>query len=434
MAYQKEHWFFDTLFDGDKVTRKLCGIENFREKFIEMYERFVAAQIRQAAPAVFEKVVTYFQKMKDEWAWDPDQECYIQEEMVESVNTIVRRIVNEGRETRYPMTVDKILLRDDVNDVIKRCRCPTTTTESAKLLLLNLMEGMSKNLIEQVHVTSQAKLYRRFRELGSRIVKVVLFVVRRFLDQTKKALDAIIKQEGRCPDEELKHDLVSCAKSELKNFAKIVEDLPHLPARYMEREPPDYLQHAKPIEIKIKPPFRFVCDPSGIVTPLTASEYCKIPAGSVVLAIGGQQFSQTVLLECSNSAELDLVSFEYVVPGLRIVPDNIDATIWLYHHDYVSNEYLHERERFHCHRRAAELLVLLFDDETKDHGYAISEREQFENMEGGKQLVLLEKVPGEDRGDWYEVNYKKRPVRPSNAGPQIIPDVEWPGTCCSEGC
>jgi DNA repair exonuclease SbcCD ATPase subunit len=77
--------------------------------------------------------------------------------------------------------------------------------------------------------------------------------------------------------------------------------------------------------------------------------------------------------------------------------------------------------------------VLLFDDETKDHGHPIAERKQFEDMEGGKQLILLEKEPGEDR-DWYAGNYKKRPVRPSNAGPQIIPDCELPGTCCSEGC
>eukprot|EP01047_Picozoa_sp_COSAG01_P029669 COSAG01_NODE_2042_length_8567_cov_430.763935_2_plen_716_part_00 len=431
MANQKENWFFDTLFDDDEDTRELCGIGNFREKFIEMYEHFVAAQIKLAAPAVFKKVVAFCQHMKDTWAWEPAQEDFAdQKVIIQQLNDMVKTIVNKGRETCYPMTVHDILLRKDVNDCLQNCRRSTTTTQNTKKQLLYLMATVSKTLIEQVHAASQAKEYKRFLELGSQIVKVILFVIHRFMVRAEEALDAVINQEGRCIDEEKKEELVSCAKCELKYLAKVVEGLPHLETRYMAVETlPKFLQHAESQFVEIQPPFRFVCDPEGIVTLLPGYE--QIPTDSIVLAINSKKFSQTVMLESSNAA--GPVSFEYVVPGRRIVPDNIDATQWLYHHDYVSNEYLHERERFHCHRRAAEILVLLFDDETRDHGHPISERKQFEDMEGGKQLVLLEKKPGEDR-DWYARKYKKRPVRPSNAGPQIIPDVELPGTCCSEGC
>jgi hypothetical protein len=376
--------------------------------------------------------------MKDTWAWEPAQEDFAdQKVIIQQLNDMVKTIVNKGRETCYPMTVHDILLRKDVNDCLQKCRLSKTTTQNTKGNLLNLMATVSKNLIEQAHAASQAKEYKRFLKLGSQIVKVILFVIRRFMVHAEEALDAVIRsnQEGRCTDEESKQELVSCAKCELKYLAKVVEGLPYLETRYMAVEtPPEFLQHAKSQVVEIEPPFRFVCDPEGIVTLLPGSEHCKIPTDftdSIVLAINSKKFSQTVMLESSNAA--GPVSFEYVVPGRRMVPDNIDATEWLYHHEYVSNQYLHERERFHCHRRAAEILVLLFDDETKDHGHPIAERKQFEDMEGGKQLILLEKEPGEDR-DWYAGNYKKRPVRPSNAGPQIIPDCELPGTCCSEGC
>ena len=49
----KETWYFNTLFEHDQRLRDLCGITNFRAKLVELYEQFVAAQIKNAAPKVF---------------------------------------------------------------------------------------------------------------------------------------------------------------------------------------------------------------------------------------------------------------------------------------------------------------------------------------------------------------------------------------------
>ena len=120
-ACQKETWFFNELFADDPETRKLCGIENFRGKVVELYESFVAHQIRKAAPKIFTKVSMYGQHMETEWAWKPQQESYEDKKlMMGQLNEMIHEMISIGsKETSLPVTLAEILMREDVVDVIK---------------------------------------------------------------------------------------------------------------------------------------------------------------------------------------------------------------------------------------------------------------------------------------------------------------------------
>ena len=162
-ACRKEAWFFDTLF-GKPVAapgpRDLCGIVNFRAQLVELYEQFVAAQIKLAAPAVFTKAVEYGKHMLKEWAWKADEECYEDSErMMEELKDMIRAIVQSGKATSQPTSVVEILLREDVRDCIEECRkrarqTPRSALQNSKQDLLYLMASVTANLIEQVHAAT----------------------------------------------------------------------------------------------------------------------------------------------------------------------------------------------------------------------------------------------------------------------------------------
>ena len=125
-ACVKEKWFFDELFKDDPETRDRCGVDKFRDKLVEMYEGFVASQIKRAAPKVFDKVCRYGNRMRDDWAWEAQQECYEnKQKMMDSLSQSINDVVNIGKTTSEPTTVVDILLRQDVRDCIERCskRC-----------------------------------------------------------------------------------------------------------------------------------------------------------------------------------------------------------------------------------------------------------------------------------------------------------------------
>jgi hypothetical protein len=446
-ACKKEKWFFDTLFppglEQDEATRQMCGIGNFRSKLVDRYEKFVAKQIKLAAPKVFAKVVVYGKHMSEAWAWEAEQECYEdKEKMLQVLAEMINEMATIGKDSSEPTSVINILLRDDVQQCIQRCRervDPSTALEHSKLDLMKLMATVSAKLIEQVHLASQQLKYKRFLTLGKRMVKVMVFVSRQFFVVTERQLDAVIATEEEryqhipChtrPIQEMINSLVSCAKSELSRLAQLIEDFPTLSPRYMVVDPPAFLEHTRPKIAELKPPFGFVCSSDGLVNSVVDADRCAIPKGSTVLQIDGRDFTQSAMLESANQPRP--VRFAYSTPGCGVVPDSLEITKWMYHHQHVSRVYLEERERFLCHRRAAEILVLLFDEETAGG----AERAAFEGMQGGKQLVLLESEAGDD---WYERNYHGgRPNLPpdaaANGSMSLSFQIELPGTCCTNGC
>jgi hypothetical protein len=446
-ACKKEKWFFDTLFppglEQDEATRQMCGIGNFRSKLVDRYEKFVAKQIKLAAPKVFAKVVDCGKHMSEAWAWEAGQECYEdKEKMLQILTEMIKEMATIGKDSSEPTSVMDILLRDDVQQCIQRCRervDPSTALEHSKLDLMKLMATVSAKLIEQVHLASQQLKYKRFLTLGKRMVKVMVFVSRQFFVVTERQLDAVIATEEEryqhipChtrPIQEMINSLVSCAKSELSRLAQLIEDFPTLSPRYMVVDPPAFLEHTRPKIAELKPPFGFVCSSDGLVNSVVDADRCAIPKGSTVLQIDGRDFTQSAMLESANQPRP--VRFAYSTPGCGVVPDSLEITKWMYHHQHVSRVYLEERERFLCHRRAAEILVLLFDEETAGG----AERAAFEGMQGGKQLVLLESEAGDD---WYERNYHGgRPNLPpdaaANGSMSLSFQIELPGTCCTNGC
>ena len=439
-ARKKETWFFNTLFAGDEDTRQLCGIGNFRSKLVELYEQFVTTEIKKAAPKVFTKVIEYGKHMSTEWAWRADQECYEnQEMMMEQLKEMIHEMVNIGKQTSEPTSVVEILLRKDVQECIDRCRLqldPASALETSKMELMKLLATVSAKLIEQVHAASHLSQFRRFVTMGEHMVKVLVFLVRQFLDLAEAKFDEVIEKEQkryqdvdseRIPVQEMVNSLVACAKSELHRLAKMVEDLPALPAwcfasadvAMLDSAP--FLEHARPLTVEIEPPFAFTCDESGMVKTVADAEWCAIPGGSTVIQIDGTKFSLSAMLELTSESRP--VQFTYSVPGCTVITDDLEVTKWMYHHEHVSHEYLEQRERFLCHRRAAEIIVLVFNAETADH----NARAGFESMQGGRQLIRLD--PGGDP-DFYSGYAGERPARRRDFPFQFA----LRGACCTEGC
>eukprot|EP01046_Picozoa_sp_COSAG06_P019700 COSAG06_NODE_1414_length_9536_cov_28.536717_3_plen_706_part_00 len=461
-ACQKEQWFFEELCGNTEFSdiQHLCGIDSFRRKLVGMYERFVAAQIKLAAPRVFAKVVSYGSHMSETWAWEAEQECYEDKHrMAKEVKKLINDTVTIGKETSKPTSRIEILLREDVAECIEECkdhvhRDQTHALENTKRSLVKLMANVGENLLEQVHTASHQTRFRRFLTMGTHIVQVIAFIVRQFLQKAEARFDKTIEEEEkrfqdleswRRPVEGMVGSLISCGTSELSQLATVIDNLPELPVQYMVMDPPSFLEHAKPQVKKIQPDqtnphgaFGFVCDSSGLVSATDGS----IPRGSTVIQIDDGPFDLSSLLELSTKARP--VHFAYSVTGCSVISNDADVTTpWLHYPEHVSLEFLEERERFLCHRRAAELLALVFHAETtRSNGNAIPARVEFEEMvcdesrdEQGDLVRVSRQLVHLDHGDdpdWYQRNYHgERPSLPVVPTELIIPQ---PGTCCTYGC
>lgn len=439
-AARKECWFFDQLL-GDSDTRDMCGISNFRLRLVELYESFVANQIQLAAPRVLQIVNSTAQHMRDTWAWSPEQESYEdQDKLLSQLKKMINDCVNIGRSrTAKPTSVLDILLRQDVCDTFNRCRMrldPSTAVDDSKQDILWLMASVASNLIEQVHAATQLLGYRGYFAIAEHLVKVVVFLTERFLAQVERKLDSTVEevreryqhatQSGydTNPVQETLNSLVSCGQSELLQLAAMIEGLPYLPSQYMPINPPEFLLHAKPQTVELEPPFGFVCDASGRVIASNDSQH-DIPIGASIVQMQGGEFTLARMLEISTGTQP--VKFAYAHPGICIIPDDPGLGKWISHQEFVSEAFLEERERFLCVRRAAETLVLVFDQETSN----LRERADFEQLIDGQRLIRLEPKPGTDTG-WYTRNYHG--TRPKNQTSSFELVVDEPGFCCTEGC
>eukprot|EP01044_Picomonas_judraskeda_P000871 COSAG03_NODE_43_length_17034_cov_9.679953_9_plen_799_part_00 len=431
VACQKEAWFFDELFRDDDDMRELCDISNFRRKLVELYEQFVTVQIMAAAPLVFGKVISCKQEMSERWAWEFEEECYHDEDLMETrLSEQIHELVTIGVTTSKPMSsaYSEVLFRDDVMECFEKCRReadPDAAGENSKRHILGLMANMLADFVEKVHAF--AGKFRRFISLVEHIIKVLVFLSSRFLALAEQALDVVIRDRpaGGVP---VLASIIACAKSELLGLATMVEELPLLPARYLTLDLPEYLEHAKPRCTTAVYPFGFDYNTDGLVTRVTDAERCKIPVGATIVQINDKRFTlQNMMLEASHSGHP--VRFAFSPPGCSIVPCGL-AFKWLYHSEHVSREYLVERERFLGYRRAAENLSLTFDEETEDD----ATRMDFERMQAGHSLVRLRN----DDPDWYQPpRYHGARAKMRRAGERKALEglqVSQPTWCCTEGC
>jgi hypothetical protein len=439
-AHRKEKWFFDTLFADDLKMRELCDINNFRRKLVSLYEEFVAAQIKLAAPRVFDKVVEYCRYMWTKWDWGTWQECFENSHMVKyHLDRLIQGMVRNGKKTSLPTSAAEILIRQDVLKCAAKCSSqfldPATALQNTKQEYIRLMANVTENLIEQVHCsTSQCKEFKRYMSLGCHVVKVIVFIVEQFLEQAEETFDKLISHEEERyqhveihmrPVEGMVCSLIKCGQSQLAQLGAIIDNLPLLPTQYILLDPPKVLEHATPKVETLRAPFGLTCDASGVVS----SSVAKVPTGSIIVQIAGAKFSLELMLEMSNST--DPVRFAYVEPDCSIISDdaNVSAPL-LYHEEHVSCEFLQERERFQSLRRAAELLTLVFNSETTRFGKPIAERGEFEQMVHGCMLICLHPTDGDDP-DWYKENHHGT-LPPPVYNSDFV--VKQPGMCCTIGC
>lgn len=392
---------------------------------------------------MFAKVVKYGNYMNSKWDWHAQQECYEDPyAMVLELNKLVQGMVASGKLTRLPTSAAEILIRDDVLECATECSNfidRPTALQNTKKKYIKLMANVGETLIEQVHWSTKQLKYKRFVSLSCHLVKVIVFIVKEFLEQTEEAFDSLISEEEKKyehldiserPVEGMVGSLIKCGQSQLSQLGAIIDNLPVLPSRFMRLDPPDFLEHATPKVEMLAAPFGLICNASGLVTSSTG----KISPGSTIVQIGGTKFSLELMLEMSNSPAP--VKFAYVQSGCSIISDDVDVgTPFLYHEAHVSSEFLEERERFLCHRRAAELLVLVFDKETtRPSGKPIAERGNFERLVHGRKLVCLDPTCGNDP-DWYKQNHNgtlpsKKPT--GSNGMDFV--IKLSGMCCTPGC
>jgi|EP01049_Picozoa_sp_SAG25_P006804 hypothetical protein len=541
-ARRKESWFFDTLFRDDEEMKDLCGINNLRAMVIDLYDTVVSEQIKLDAPDLFRKTITFGTRMKDEWNWSPDEECYENSAaMMQKVHSMINAMVNTGKSTSKPCTVEEILIREDVTNCFAQClatantqhHSPQGTTadparsvmENCKRHLLELMDQVVRDLVANVHMASKSSHFKRFLTIGAQLVRVMVYLASQCFKQVQAQLDdeiaRLLKKHAKRQHDlkKLTQAFVRFSKRQLIAVAQMVHEFPRLPTRYLSLEPPSFLAHAEPITVALTVPFSFICNTGGEVINVVDAKKAPIPIGAtirqfealwperpveetkfteqrfeelqdhngpvlVTFISGKVQQSKLITPDhgrgpfgflCNEAGRIeeitqpecpvprsarithlqamtpkqsakqeysienlssfeggDLILVTYLPPNMFVISSDPKEklTEWLYHKDHVRHVYLEERETFLSFRRAAEIITLVFHEETD----GVQARGEFERMcrgQYGAKSRDRRLVHVETRG--FKIRPSPLPRSDIESGLMLQKDVHG-SSCSTPGC
>jgi hypothetical protein len=441
-ACQKETWFFDTLFKvdtstGDDETRRLCGINNLRDKLVDTYAQLVARQMQRAAPVIFRNIVEHKETiMVRKWGWEFTLESFENPyQMLTEVAKTIRELIDAARQSGLPTARHKILLREDVNAVFDQCRALVAAKladdkllENCKRYLKSLVRDIWKEFIEQVqNIVVSTQRLGRLTKLCEHVVKMLTVLAKICLKKVDTYVTDFISSEelndsAMPPHTKIELLLNECAQEMLVDVGNIFEGLPNLPAQDLNRleQLPECLAYADvstKLRAEIEQPFGFQCDERGKVIMVTDPIRCKIPHGAIICQVQTKNDHAAVDYSDQHMKKIagveGPVKFTYQPITCPIIGNDKTLAKWLYHKDDVSHEYLEDRENFLQYIRAGDLLCSVFQEQTS----MIPERGTFESI--GVKIL-----------DVSEYRGQKLVVPPLTGGAQFV----LAGECCSEGC
>ena len=345
-----------------------------------------------------------------EWGWEPDEERY---DDPEAQRAFIKRLIQELMNAGNVFTPEHVLQRREVVDSLNAAKEACTSTlrnrfSPDKAALMKPVQDLAEYLKKQVNSTAARNRFRRFPLLTRPVQQTVAAFMQVFVAKFGYLLDEEITRVRFIHDnmlEDQRHvarddcvsSLVVFVQKNLVNLATLTQDLPEIPDEYLSEEPPDALQHTRLITLplrkddidRLRVDDQFVLTENldrGLEVPSVqmgasaraepepepepsprshSSSRTIIASGSKIIkvnsvhcktqgGVGGLQRVQDLVAD----NEWAVIAY---VESSRVVADHVPAiTNWL-RPDSLLREYKKARDRFMRHRRAAELLVIVFD-------------------------------------------------------------------------
>eukprot|EP01047_Picozoa_sp_COSAG01_P053948 COSAG01_NODE_5839_length_4003_cov_2.371414_1_plen_783_part_00 len=421
--------------------RKRCGISSFRSTLIEKYEHFAADKFLNGtaigrgepvfpAERVLNIVLQEFQRMEDTWGWGEIEERYDQPaEQRQFVQRCVEEIVNNETVVKVAEVLNSTRLNDHTGQKgpegsWKRLLNSVTDASSGNVNVANMDEEttverlllplkvQADEIKAKVNARCQLNKYKRFAAMIPPVVDATGALMELFLqyaetqlrEEFARAKDVAANDDMRNWNPAIQNmggppfvGLIFTVQKLLVDLAKLVRGMPSIPALYLRSDPDAALEHTalkqlsltkaqvETVEVERHDCLRVAQDWFHPIHQTLA-----IPRGAIFTHVNGQLLpagiSRDDFVARLGDSPQHVVTLTFCKSALLIedVPARLE---WLLPTNLLP-EYKQERDQFMLHRRAAELLIIVFGQDFGHNESLPGLREEF-NRTNTNPLVRL---------------------------------------------
>lgn len=477
-AYQKESWFFDELFapigepwppimegtppdepepepsggtsdfspqpepepagSADENPRRLCGIDGFRSVLVGKYAAFATAHCMTMAPMVFGMVLQEQQDLFNAWGWTAEEEHYDDKQrLIGVLQKSIRELLNEGN----TFNAGNVLATNKkiFDGALGRSR-PEQTENDLKRPIDLLLSDM----IDRATKSAKKNKFMRFPCLMTDLLEAckVMKGLSKAEFETKitdeiASANQLIKDSKADSKTVCVPHLVFSAQRDLVELTKRITELPKLPLAILSDSPAQQLAHAKLTGVvhakDERGRFGLKIKDGKVSTGST--EPCPFPVGAVIVQCMGLPLDQKNVAKAIQALTQAVpngspVPFSYVKSASLIDDSNLDLADWLLPIN-INQQYRVLRDELMRHRRAAELLRLVFDEDTASQ----SDRKTFDTSDASSRpLLRLAGYMGVYSGELLAKPTFADKVAESLPKTDNITQEDLLGLCCTPGC
>lgn len=372
--------------------RRLCGIDGFRSALIKKYADFATAACLKMAPQIFQMVIAEQQKLLDQWGWTPEEEHYEDKQrLIGVLAESVKVLLNEGKELN-PRNVLEHFKRHF--DQVMRASRPGGVVQNAEQTIVALLADLTGRCDKSAHKNK----FRRFPELVKNIGETCRVLCRLCKDDLKQQLDMTVAaatelmSSNKAGRETAVPHVVFSAQQNLVQLAHWIEALPKIPVRILSANTEPQLAHAKKVlQVHLKDEKgKFGLQLKGGMIMAHSPRPGDLPIGATIIECMGKPMPVDTggVVKAIAEAAKDIgpgqpVFFTYVKSPSMLDETDLSIADWLMP-DRLDQQYRAKRDELMKHRRAAELLRLVFDEDT--HG--MSEREQYDKSPANQRPLV----------------------------------------------
>jgi|EP01043_Picozoa_sp_COSAG02_P037625 hypothetical protein len=415
-AYQKESWFFDTLFapieedwapidpsadDGTKLIapqpepepvvvgplsathssvavsnpRRLCGIDGFRSALIRKYADFATTTCLVMAPQVFTMVIQDQHQLHEQWGWTPEEEHFEDKQrLIGVLASSVTELLNEGK-TLNPQNVlveYKKFFAQGLQEVK-----PARSESNLKVPVDNLIA----DLTSRCDRSSKKNKFKRFpllmHEMGE-TTRVVCGLCKDYLhgQLAEEVLQTTaLMKDNKAGKESMVPCVVAQAQKNTVQMATWIEQMPVVPINVLSANPAAQLSHAATIlamhskdkDGKFGLKLGHGGRRAGLEILHDSPRTGDLPIGATILEVMGRPVrTMDELKDATSGIGPNGAAFiTYSKSPNMIDVTNHRIADWLLPQN-LDKDYLQKRNELMKHRRACELLRLVFDEDLQN--------------------------------------------------------------------
>ena len=424
---------------SDDNPRRLCGIDGFRSVLVRKYAAFATEHCMTMAPKVFGNVIKEQEGLFQLWGWTTEEEHYDDKQrLITVLQTSVRELLNEGR------TLDAgNVLQHNNNIFVNALR--KDKPDRIKMDLKIPIDLLLNDMMDRAVRSAKKNKFMRFPKLMKDLLEACRVMIglskaefeTKINEEIAKAnmLMTVSKAEGKsiC----VPH-VVFSAQQDLVELTNRITALPKLALATLSDNPALQLAHAKLVRVLHAKDAdgRLGCKLKGgkIMEGSSKAALAVFPMGVVIVDCMGQTLDPKNTAKAIQGLTLAIpnespIPFAYVKSASLIDDSNPDLADWLLP-DSIDQDYRMQRDELMRHRRAAELLRLVFDEDTARQ----PSRMQYDQSEASKRPLL--------RLGSYKKTYSGQLLSTPTFADRVaasLPQTEeitkdLAGFCCTPGC